>query len=77
MTERFKKQFDYNEKVVKAAGLAEALGYEEGYYGNLGCEDYKYCQKLRAEIKGLVGNEWPELVMKRYSDAFHEGYMDS
>lgn len=77
MTKEFKKQFDYNEKVVKAAGLAEALGYEEGYYGNLGCEDVDYCNRLRAKIKSLVGDEWPESVMKAYSDSFHEGYMDS
>ncbi len=77
MTQEFKRQFDYNVKVMKAAWLAASLGYEEGYYGNLMCEDVDYCNRLRAEIRKLVGNEWPERVKKAYSENFHEGYMDS
>ena len=77
MTERFKKEFDYNERVMEAACLAASLGYEEGYYGNLMCENVDYCNRLRAKIKKLVGDKWPEVVMKAYSESFHEGYMDS
>jgi hypothetical protein len=77
MTEEFKKQFDYNVKVMKAACLATTLGYEEGYYGNLGCENIDYCNRLRAAIRKLVGNELPERVKKAYSENYNEGYMDS
>lgn len=77
MTERFKKEFDYNERVMEAACLAASLGYEEGYYGNLMCENVDYCNRLRAAIRRLVGNEWPERVQKAYSENYHEGYMDS
>jgi hypothetical protein len=56
MTERFKKEFDYNERVMEAACLAASLGYEEGYYGNLMCENVDYCNRLRAAIRRLVGN---------------------
>ena len=77
MTEEFKRQFDYNVRVMEAACLAATLGYEEGYYGNLGCENVDYCNRLRAAIIKLVGNEWPERVKLAYSREFHEGYMDS
>ena len=77
MTEEFKRQFDYNEKVCEASSLAMALGYEEGYYGNLMCENVDYCIRLRKAIRKLVDDKWPDLVLKRYSDAYHEGYMDS
>jgi hypothetical protein len=77
MTEEFKRQFDYNVKVMEAASLAATLGYEEGYYGNLMCENVDYCNRLRAAIRKLVGNEWPERVKKAYSEHYDEGYMDS
>ncbi len=77
MTKEFKRQFDYNARVMKAAGLAGSLGYEEGYYGNLNCENIDYCNRLRAKIKSLVGDEWPESVMKAYSDSFNEGWFES
>ena len=77
MTEEFKRQFDYNLKVLEAASYAADLGYEEGYYGNLGCENVDYCNRLRAAIRKLVGNEWPERVKIAYSKNYNEGYMDS
>jgi hypothetical protein len=77
MTEEFKRQFDYNVRVMEAANLAAILGYEEGYYGNLMCENVDYCNRLRVAIKRLVGNEWPERVQTAYSENYHEGYMDS
>ena len=77
MTEEFKRQFDYNVRVMEAVVLAASLGYEEGYYGNLMCENVDYCNRLRAAIRKLVGNEWPERVKKAYSENYNEGYMDS
>lgn len=77
MTKEFIRQFDYNVRVMKAASLAASLGYEEGYYGNLGCENVDYCERLRRKIHNLVGDKWPEVVTKAYSEEFHEGYMDS
>lgn len=77
MTEEFKRQYDYNVKVMRAADYARILGYEEGYYGNLGCENIGYTYRLRKAIKSLVGDKWPEVVMREYSESYHEGYMDS
>ena len=77
MTKEFKRQYDYNVKVMKAVRLAATLGYEEGYYGNLMCENVDYCNRLRAAIRKLVGSKWPEVVMREYSESYHEGYMDS
>lgn len=80
MTEEFKRQYDYNVKVMKAADYARALGYEEGYYGNLGsfgCENTDYTYRLRKAIKSLVGDKWPEVVMREYSESYHEGFMDT
>lgn len=77
MTNTFKKQFDYNLRVMEAADLAAALGYEEGYYGNLGCENVEYIERLRSKIYNLVGNKWPEVVQKAYDRNYHEGYLDS
>ena len=77
MTEEFKRQYDYNVKVMKAADYARTLGYEEGYYGNLGCENVSYTYRLRKAIRSLVGDKWPEVVMREYSESYHEGYMDS
>ena len=77
MTEEFKRQFDYNVRVVKAAWLAAELGYEEGYYGNLMCENTDYISRLRAAIRRLVGNKWPEIVQKAYDENYHQGYLDS
>ena len=77
MTREFKRQFDYNVRVKEAANLAALLGYEEGYYGNLMCENVDYCNRLRVAIRRLVGNEWPERVKKAYSENYHDGYMDS
>ena len=37
MTKEFKRQFDYNVRVMEAVSLAATLGYVEGYYGNLMC----------------------------------------
>ena len=77
MTKEFKRQYDYNVKVMKAVRLAATLGYEEGYYGNLMYENVDYCNRLRAAIRKLVGSKWPEVVMREYSESYHEGYMDS
>ena len=77
MTEEFKRQFDYNVRVVKAAWLASELGYEEGYYGNLMCENGDYIFRLRTATHKLVGNNWPEIVQRAYTENYNQGYMDS
>jgi len=77
MTEEFKRQFDYNVKVMKAASFAAALGWEEGYYGNLMQDNPSYELKLRKLIHKLVGDKWPEAVQRAYDENYHEGYMES
>ena len=77
MTEQFKRQFDYNVKVMKAVALARILGWEEGYYGNLMQDNPQYELKLRNSIHKLVGDKWPEAVQKAYDESYHEGYMES
>ena len=77
MTEEFKRQFDYNIIVMKAASYAADLGYEEGYYGNLMYEKPDYILRLRIAIFKLVGNKWPEVVQRAYDENYHQGYMDS
>lgn len=77
MTEQFKRQFDYNVKVMKAAALAAALGWEEGYYGNLMQDNPQYESELRNLIHKLVGDKWPEVVQRAYDESYHEGYMES
>lgn len=77
MTEQFKRQFDYNVKVMKAATLAKILGWEEGYYGNLMQDNPQYELRLRNLIHKLVGDKWPEVVQRAYDESYHEGYMES
>jgi hypothetical protein len=54
MTEQFKRQFDYNVKVMKAVTLARILGWEEGYYGNLMQDNPQYELRLIKLIHKLV-----------------------
>lgn len=77
MTEEFKRQFDYNVKVMKAASLAAALGWEEGYNGNLMQENLDYILKLRRLIRKLVGDKWPEVVQRAYDENYNEGYWET